>query len=559
MQASDTVVSDELLAGIGGQHLNLRVIEDFRPLHASLQWVLQRAYYERAGASAFIGGDVPFAATSGGQLSQDAAAILFESLENVASVDGPIRCLELGPGSGLFAKLLLDDLRRRCLERKRDYYERTILVLADSSRVMLEQIAASDLLLEHKGHYELVHSDPARPGQAAAGLDGLRAVFLNYLLDNLPASFLRQTDDGVEQLCVRTRLARDVALADYTTLTLTEVIGLAGAPEEIDKRGLADIYPALMLDARYEPVVPTELPEADALEWILAAGAEEVVLHGHGAIACVRGFAERLASGGFVLFNDFPHRAKDAATAGQPRYPIYGGALAIGLNYPQLEHAVTRWPGVSLRAPAEDDYPLVTRLIGRELDPATAACFAERFDPGRLAERRMTRERARKLVDERRCDAARPALVQAMRLAPGDWPLHEEAASFLAYVAKDREAARELARDGLELNPLATGLWNVLGDCELHARRPREALGCYERAVQLDPREVRGRYNASYALTALRDQAGALRMLAEALALDDGTYRERLLAKQARILDRLARRRQSERERTRERMRPRGT
>jgi tetratricopeptide (TPR) repeat protein len=113
-----------------------------------------------------------------------------------------------------------------------------------------------------------------------------------------------------------------------------------------------------------------------------------------------------------------------------------------------------------------------------------------------------------------------------------------------------------LARRGLELNPLATGLWNVLGDCELHARRPRAALACYERAIALNPREVRGRYNAAYAMTARRDDVGALRMIADTMALDDGSHRDRLLGKQARILDRLARRHARERDRSRDRFRP---
>ncbi len=32
----------------------------------------------------------------------------------------------------------------------------------------------------------------------------LRGVFLNYLLDCLPASMLHWTDEGTKQLCVRT-------------------------------------------------------------------------------------------------------------------------------------------------------------------------------------------------------------------------------------------------------------------------------------------------------------------------------------------------------------------
>jgi len=453
----------------------------------------------------------------------------------------------------VFAKLLLDALRRRCGELGRDYYDRITLVLADSSRAMLEAIASGGLLAEHGGRYELVQSDPSRPEQAA-GEDELHAVFLNYVLDSLPASILRRTEDGVEQLCIRTCLARGVTLADHTALSLAQLRELVDAPDETSMHQLADIYPTLAIDARYEPVAPSDLPEEDALKRILPEHAGETIVHGHAAIACLRAFAERLRRGGFVLVNDFASRTDSPAAPERSPYPVYGGALAIGLNFTQIERTVASWPGASIHAPAADDR-LVSRLIGHQLDDATATCFAERFDPARVDARRGPRERARKLIDERRPNAARGAFATALALAPNDWVLHQEAASFLAYVAKDRETAAALARHGLELNPLATGLWNVLGDCDLHARRPEEALRCYERAIEVNPSEVRGRYNAAYALSASRDHAAALRMLADAMALDDGTYRQRLLGEQARILDRLARRSRSDRDRIRDRVR----
>jgi tetratricopeptide (TPR) repeat protein len=548
--------TDEVLALLGAHDPNPRVLEDFCPLHRSLEWVLLRAYYDRAGASAFTAGEVPFAVTSSGRLSEDAAAVLFTSLESAGALGEPIRCLELGPGSGVFAKLLLDDLRRRCREQQRDYYERMTLILADSSRAMLDAIAANGVLSEHEGHYELVHSDPFRPAHAAAGQDGLRAVFLNYVLDSLPASVVRRAETGIEQLCVRICLDRDVALEDYTALSLAEVIKLAGASDEASKQELVDVYPALVVDLRYEALTPGELPEEDSLDAVLPSRADEPAVHSHGALACLRALAECLTPGGFVLFSDFAARERDPEAPEHAPYLIYGGAIAVGINFAQIENAALRWSRCSFHAPVASDEALVSRMIGCELDAATTACFAERFDPTRLRARRAPRDRARKLLEDRRQpNAARTALAHALALAPRDWTLYEEAASFLAYVVKDREPARALARHGLSLNPLSTGLWNVIGDCELHARRPQEALCCYERAIELNPSEVRARYNAAYAFTACRNYGRALQMIADAMALDDGSYRERLLGKQARILDLLARRRQEEQARRRDRAR----
>src|SRR6266581_757504 len=60
-----------------------------------------------------------------------------------------------------------------------------------------------------------------RSQEAGDGRRVLRAVFLNYLLDCLPAAMLEWDSDSTEvrQLYVRTCVGRNVRLADYTDLT----------------------------------------------------------------------------------------------------------------------------------------------------------------------------------------------------------------------------------------------------------------------------------------------------------------------------------------------------
>jgi hypothetical protein len=63
----------------------------------------------------------------------------------------------------------------------------------------------------------------------------------------------------------------------------------------------------------------------------------------------------------------------------------------------------------------------------------------------------------------------------------------------------------------------------------------------------LDPDNVRARYNLVYTFTERREYAGALRMIAEALAVDKTCeYRELLLQRQKEILGRLTALRQQE-------------
>lgn len=515
-------------------------------------WRLLRGYYDLAGPAAFLGGEVPFAVTSGGQLSCDAAALLLASDAHHSPGAEPIRCLELGPGTGLFAKLLLDDLERCCRERRSDCYDRITLVLADSSRPMLDAIASSGLLAAHEGRYELLVINPPLTAPLA-WIDNrpLHAVFLNYVLDSLPASVIRRTESGIEHLCVRTRIAADAALSDYTDLSPERVTELAHDGDPRSDAQLGALFPALAIDARFEPAMPGDLPAPEALGSLPPLSPGTTTVHSHGAIACLHALGARLAPGGFALFSDFPSPPTNAPSPAGTPYSLYGGAIALGLNFGQIVRMAARWDGLSHHATTRGAPTFISRLIGRAVTPSVAACFEERFSAVRVTSPDGPLARARKLIEDDRLDEAWAALTEAHELAGRDWGVHEAAAAFLAYLRRDRAAAREVAIRGLELNPLSTSLWNVLGDCHLHARDAKGALDCYERAIGIHSREVRGRGNAAIALTALRRHDAALTRIAEALALDDGDYRERLLGHQARILDRLARRRQAERERSR--------
>ncbi|MCZ6835268.1 MAG: hypothetical protein O7G85_05780, partial [Planctomycetota bacterium] len=111
-------------------------LQEYCPLYESVAWDLSRQYWDARGAGAFSSGDVPFIVNNDGRLSADAALLFVEQLE-AAEADGSLEpewfVLELGAGSGLFAKQFLDVLRRESETRGRDYYQRTTYVLTDGS------------------------------------------------------------------------------------------------------------------------------------------------------------------------------------------------------------------------------------------------------------------------------------------------------------------------------------------------------------------------------------------------------------------------------------------
>src|ERR1700722_20799439 len=113
--------------------LRWQLIEDHRPLSQSLEFHLSNLHWSREGTLPFSRGEVPFLGSNNGWLSEISAALLFANCEDAAARQGRIVVLELGAGSGLFARYLLDEFRRLCERTSRDFYQRLSFHVTDSS------------------------------------------------------------------------------------------------------------------------------------------------------------------------------------------------------------------------------------------------------------------------------------------------------------------------------------------------------------------------------------------------------------------------------------------
>jgi tetratricopeptide (TPR) repeat protein len=76
-----------------------------------------------------------------------------------------------------------------------------------------------------------------------------------------------------------------------------------------------------------------------------------------------------------------------------------------------------------------------------------------------------------------------------------------------------------------------------LGDALFEWGRTAEARSAYRKGLAINPSDVRARFNLAFVHTRDKNYRAALAMIADALALDKtGQYRERLLQKQAEVL-----------------------
>jgi tetratricopeptide (TPR) repeat protein len=525
------------------------VIQDFVPLAESLEWLLGQEYLRQRGNKAFLSDahPVPFVINNDGALSHNAAAVFFASLlaaEREGALAADLFVLELGIGVGLFARYFLDALRDLCYQHGKDYYARLTYVLADHSERMLRDVSRNGILADHAGRYRLRRVDALNPGEhlprdmifRGQPDRPFQAVFLNYVLDCLPAASLEINDESVRQLCVRICVARNVRLEDFTDLSAKQLAERALSANSSARQDLLEVYGLFASEYDYRPVDPTSLPlGAFALDFGRRTSAR--LLHNYGAIQSLERLLELLDDRSFILINDYGQTQRTREE--EFEHQRFSLATAVGLNFPLLKAFFGETGRCQYLEPSGDqDRGIHSRLLGRHIAPEVALRFEERF--GAAAQKRQQEpwDKARECARVGRFELAASFYREALKRQPYNCVLLNEVSMFLTFSLGDVKAGAELAKAALRLNPTCSAeLWSTLGDALFEWGRTAEAESAYRKALAVNETDVRARYNLAWVQQRQRDYPGALAVIAEALALDKtGEYRERLLQKQAEVL-----------------------
>ncbi len=526
-----TATSDPLET-LRGVTVSPRLIEESRPLAQSLEWRLSELYWNTDGTRGFVQNEIPYTITSSGTLSANAARLLFANC-NEHPPEKPFEVLEIGSGTGLFARLMLEEFQRLCQQHGKPYFGQITYCVTDRSPRSREQWAAAGLFdgwPALAGHADAL--DPLRVETATGPkpLTALRAVFCNYSLDSLPVAIVRKGTAGPEELCIRTHLTADAARVNQLTrLSLESIRELA---RNLDPR-LIPLVPLFEFEASFQPCAASYPHIQEALTF--AHDAPRMVLN-YAAIEAIEKMLGRLALGGFVLIDDYgPVRTADGPAMGSTNR--FGSSAAAGLNFPFLDHHFSS-NGAGVAAPDQDErLPIHPRLFTRSAIPETRRAFHEIFDWSAHQKQADPQERARQHVDAGRFEAAKEAYQEALAGRPRDWVLLGEIAEFLIRQLANYQAGLEIAAAALAVNPwYSVWLWNVYGDALYALERFDEAHGAYLSAAKLEPGDVRTNLNLGYSHGQAGDYAAALEALARGLANDrTGVFRDRLLQKQQQI------------------------
>lgn len=542
---------------------NRAVIEDFCPLAESIEWKLGRNYLRESGNVAFLrdAEPVPYGINNDGVLSVHAAELLFRSLvakEKAGKLDGSIFVLELGIGVGLFARFFLDNFRQLCFEHNRDYYDRLCYVAADYSQKMLDDAGRHGIFSNHVGRYIFRVVDALCPIKSLAndlvvgelnGQKPFHAVFLNYLLDCLPAAVLKIGPE-TKQLYVRTCLDRGVDPLELGDLKVQEIVRLAENPIHKNSVELRRIFGLLVSEYEFHTLNSETIPNLDLARRYAHFAKEPLTIHNFGAIASLDQLLELTTDSGFILINDYgqakPKHSSDF------EHQRYSQSTFIGINFPLLEFYYGERPGTQWIQPTEDESTRIyARLLGRELPPETIDCFQELFGSSKLERVHQLTSIARNFVASNRFESAIMAYQEILEIQPFNWLMIKEVGQFLSFSLKDPSAGLEMARNALEINPACSpDLWNLAGDSLFELGRIEESRKAYMKALEINPNDLTAHFNLTYVHSRTKEYALALQSVASAFVLDkSGVFRERLLQTQAEILGQLARGYQQQRHR----------
>jgi hypothetical protein len=244
---------------------------------------------------------------------------------------------------------------------------------------MLMDASNHGIFVNHPGRFLLRVLDALHPERdlvSESGLTGkknhrFRAVFLNYLLDCLPAAVLEVDENEVRQLYVRTCMARGVALQEYTELSIEDLRAFAASRDPNHKRKLLELHELFTSVYDYRSVDVRSLPYGELVPRAYPGGGK--VVHNYGAIQCLDGILSLLHEQGFILVNDYG--------SAQGRYfqefehQRYAGSTFVGVNFAMLKSYFSGSGRCQWIEPPEDSQHIYSRLLGRGVGPETAKRF----------------------------------------------------------------------------------------------------------------------------------------------------------------------------------------
>jgi tetratricopeptide (TPR) repeat protein len=429
-------------ASLSGLLDDIKTLEPFTRLDRSALWSINSDYWRAQGNRAFLRDGVPYYATSDGTLSTCVAQFLAQ-WARIAQAE-QLTLIEIGPGSGLFARCTLVQYQAMRLRNLGLPAVRYIAV--DVAESMTEAMLTNGVMPIDGVEFAFAQIDVGKEHDSLSRLlnDELDRgahvlVAANYAIDSLPLRHFRKSGADLLELQVAAMRRAHSSESDMRPVTLRQ---------------------------RFEIADPDDPIVSLASDFLLTDGSELTI--NSGALNCINAILSALGDRGLFVFNDY---ASGTGNGGEQPWQSFGGSVAAGLHFPSIDRFIETL-GAGVVAPL-GDMSFVSRLAGHH-DEATREAYVRAFS---MADARYAHGRtaaARLAHSAGHLDAALAAYESALTAQPNNWSLRLEVAEFVATSVKNMGVARALLEEVLAANPISTVAMNLMGDCDF----ADGAIGC---------------------------------------------------------------------------------
>lgn len=293
-----------------------KIVEDWHDYDKSLISTIGERYYKKQGLKAYSRSISRFIPNEVSNCFPHAMS-LAKILEKIAESKDQVKVLDLGCGSGIFAKHLLSAIKEL------GFIDKVEMLVADYSRQGLKEIRSLKILNEFKNH-TLVEVDALKLDEAKT-LDGkpikienLDLVVMNYLYDALPTKILRpDKNKKLEKLQFRfLQEDNENAIGEISDQMLCEDLNLVSK---------------LLIDSKWSEYNPKEESQLEQ-EYFEAVKSEPInplgeVIYNYGVLKVTESLLDLITDEGIVYSADMPNRFDS-----QSSFTLYGNAAAHDIN-----------------------------------------------------------------------------------------------------------------------------------------------------------------------------------------------------------------------------------
>lgn len=502
-------------------------LEEPQPISRSLEWRLAERYWHHNGATPFSDGSVPYIVNNSGWAPRAAAEMVLAAGK---FVDGPLVIVEIGAGSGLFAKQALDHIQGVSTLQQLNIYDRLTWICTDGSALAVDKWSIREQFSSHKDHIvcQVLQAEDFNAFDIPQGT--LIGVMINYALDSLP---LEVVNTRGERLHLQSHICMEQPdLEQWLGLSLDDIQQCIQSPDSTSLDALLPMLDFLEVTAGFQAGVVQYSEDA------LTAAQTKIAMVNTGAIDLLQSIHEKLCDGGFILINDYGPTTPEAFS-NQHFIHRFGGTATGGINFLHLDDLFVK-EGCTVFGPNGDEHRTIhTRMYVKGTSDHFDSPFSKQYNDTRYVQSDRIGMWIRSYVGSGQYSEALELFERHLEWCPTDWYQLAQAAQLLMQQFGQVEEAIELASEAVRLNPWSSTLvWNIYGATLFSHQDYEGAVDAWNKALEIHPEDPSTWLNFGYLYAVQGQKELALHAIAKGLAYDrNGHLRSALLHKQAEIID----------------------